>query len=511
MKTLAEMWQMNLRRNPRSIAAVFGDEKLSYETLLDRSARLASSLARLGVRHGDRVSFLSRNRLEWYAYYAAAELFGFIAATVNFRLAPPEMGYILADSDPHVLIFENVYSDAIGSIRVQLPGIAHYVCLDKERPDWALYYGDLIASGDGDGIEVTPAPDDIVRIMYTSGTTGLPKGVARSQYADLYDAQAVYTNAGMRPLGSCLMSMPLFHLGGQTTSSAMHWGGGTIHLHTAFDPLEVLRTIEREKIEQTLMAPVMLQQVLDVPGVEKFDVSSLKAVNYSAAPMSVGVLKRALQIFGPIFINVYAQTETGQGTVMHAREHCVDGSEIDIQRLNSVGRENQFSAVRIVDDEGKDCPPGQPGEILVKSQATMSFYWNNSPATANTKRDEWVHTGDIGKFDEDRFVYLVDRKKDVIISGGENIYSREVENTLLTCPGVKDVAVIGIPHEKWGETVKAIVVRDNPALTEAAILAHCDGRLARFKHPKAIAFIDELPRLPSGKVHKVTLRQTHGA
>ena len=507
MKTMAEMWDLHRRRSPHALAAVSDDRRLTYDELTDRAARLASAFARLGVGHQDRVAMMAMNRLEWFDFYCAAERFGFIAATVNFRLAAPEVAFILSDSDPTIFVFEGQYADLVGAIRDQLPGIRHFVCLDEPRPDWALSYQGLIASGDPAGTEIVPHPEDIVRLLYTSGTTGRPKGVARSQYADLLTAQGAYTNMAFRPLSSCLLSMPMFHLGAQVIEAAMHWGGGAVHLHRSFDPAATLATIARERIEMTLMVPAMLQQVLDLEDVAQYDVSSLYCITYSAAPMPVTLLRRALDVFGPIFVNVYGQTECGQGTAFYAREHRPDGDARDLQRLGSIGREHQFTAIRIVDDQGRDCAIDQPGEIIIKTDTAMSGYWRNPEATAETVKDGWVHTGDIGKIDEDRYIYLVDRKKDVIISGGENIYCREIEEALMAHPSVREVAVIGVPDSKWGEAVKAIVVAvAGTSPTEAELIDHCKGRIARYKHPRSVAFMDDLPRLASGKVHKVTLR-----
>jgi len=511
MKTLGESWRLSRRRIPDATAVVFGEHRLSFRALTDRASRLAGALARLGVGHQDRVSLMATNRLEWFEFYAAAEMYGFVASTVNFRLAAPEVAFIVQDCDPKVFLFERQYADLVASVRGSLAHVRHFVCLDAGGPEWALDYGELLSSGDPSGTEVVPGPDDIVRLLYTSGTTGRPKGVARSQYADLIAAQAAYTNMAFKPLSSCLISMPMFHLGGQVIAAAMHWGGGAVHLHPSFDAAETLRTIARERIEMTLMVPAMVQQVLDLDDVMQHDVSSLSCICYSAAPMPVTLLRRALDVFGPILVNVYAQTESGQGTALYARLHRPDGDETDIRRLSSVGCENQFVSLRIVDDRGRDCATGEPGEILIRSEAAMTCYWNNPEATAQTLRDGWVHTGDIGKFDEDRFLYLIDRKKDVIISGGENVYCREVEEAMMSHPAVREVAVIGVPHEKWGEAVRAIVILEAGAeAAEAALIAHCDGLIARYKQPKSVIFVAEMPRLPSGKVHKVTLRELYG-
>jgi acyl-CoA synthetase (AMP-forming)/AMP-acid ligase II len=510
MRTMRDMWLLNRRRFPRQVAAVYGDRRFTHDQAVERASKLASALHALGVQHQDRVSLLAMNTIEWFDYYIACEMYGFIASTVNFRLAPPEMAWIVKDGAPKVLIFEAQYAEAVASFRDQVSSVEHFICLGGPRPEWARDYDEFLASGDPAGPAIEPEPDDIVRLLYTSGTTGRPKGVARSQRADVFNAMATAVDMQFQPLSSELLMMPMFHLGAQVMASAIHYLSGTVHLHRNFDPAEILRTIERERIEATHLAPVMVQQVLAVPDIEKYDVSSLKRICYSAAPMPVTVLKRGLEIFGPVFVNLYGQTESGHGSVMYARQHKLDGSQRDIDLLSSVGMENQFVQLRVVDDDGKDCPPGVPGEILMKTPAVMSYYWNNSPATIETLRGGWLRTGDMGKFDDERYLYLVDRKKDMIISGGENIYCREVEEAIMAHAAVQDVAVIGVPDEKWGEAVKAIVIRKpGGTVEEAELIEHTTTLIARYKRPKSVAFVDELPRLPSGKVHKPTLREKY--
>jgi acyl-CoA synthetase (AMP-forming)/AMP-acid ligase II len=280
-------------------------------------------------------------------------------------------------------------------------------------------------------------------------------------------------------------------------------------MHRAFDPVNILETIERERITQLLLAPTMVQAVLDVPDNERYDLSSLRTLNYAAAPMPLTLLKRAMQRFGPILINGYGQTE-GAGTVLRKHYHRPQGSPQDLKRLGSIGQPTLDAQVRIVDDQENILRCGEVGEICLNSPQNMLGYWNDSAATLQTLRGGWLHTGDMGTMDEDGFVYLVDRKKDMIISGGENIYSREVEEALLTHPAIADAAVIGVPDSYWGEAVKGVVVlKPRSQLSAAELIAHCKTLIAGYKCPKSIEFVDSLPRLPSGKLHKVSLRETY--
>ena len=301
--------------------------------------------------------------------------------------------------------------------------------------------------------------------------------------------------------------MPLFHCGARTQGFALTFRGGTIVLHRSFDALEVVRTIERERITQVHLAPTLVQQVLELPGLERYDLRSLKTINYAAAPMPVSVLRRALARFGPIMINGFGQTE-GAGVTLRKHYHRPEGDARDLRRLGSVGQPNIDTQLRIVDEQDREVPTGTIGEICLKSPQNMVAYWNNSAATVETLRGGWLHMGDMGYVDADGFTYLVDRKKDMIISGGENVYSREVEEALMAHAAVADVAVIGVPDTRWGEAVKAIVVlKAGCSASPEELILHCRTLVAGYKCPKSVAFLEVLPRLPSGKVSKLSLRQ----
>jgi len=300
---------------------------------------------------------------------------------------------------------------------------------------------------------------------------------------------------------------PLFHMGARSLSSGAHWRGGAVVLHRGFDAEEVIRTIERERITAVHLVPTMVQALLDAPNFGRHDLSSLKMLMYAAAPMPVPLLKRAMEAFGPILFNGYGQTEINLLTLLHPHQHCLAGAPEQVRRLASVGQPHPQSAIRIVADDGAACAPGVPGEVLARSATAMSGYWNNSSATIDTLRDGWIRTGDMGYLDAEGYLFLVDRKKDMIISGGENIYCREVEDAVAQHPAVADAAVIGVADPYWGEAVKAVVVRKPGAsLTAEQLIAHCKGLIASYKCPKSVAFLDELPRLVTGKVNKVALR-----
>jgi acyl-CoA synthetase (AMP-forming)/AMP-acid ligase II len=515
MKTLADMWERNARFDPDHTGLVFEDTRRSHRELLLRGRKLASALHKLGVRRQDRVGMLAMNNAEWFDYYAACHTAGFVAGTINFRLAPPEIEWILKDGAHKALIFEAQYTDAVDAIRGQLPETEHYICISPPpatTPTWAKSYDEVFASGDEAGAPFRPSPQDIAELIYTSGTTGRPKGVARPHSAEVAMARSLSGGVGMTPTGRILLMMPMFHIGALSESLGQLVAGGTVVLQRAFVPAEVLAAIEREKITMTHMAPTMVQQVLDLPEIKTRDLSSLQILCYAAAPMPVSVLRKGIELLGPIFMDQYGSTEMGPGTVLHLHRHVLDGPEAKVKRLASVGQPFPDVELRVLDEQDRDCPPNVTGELCARGDGVMAYYWNNSNATKEAMFDGWHRSGDMGYLDEQGFLYLVDRKKDMIISGGENIYCREVEEALMEHGGLVDVAVIGVPDEKWGESVKAIAIRKPGAtVSEDELIAFCTTRIARYKRPKSVDFVAELPRLPSGKIRKNVLREQYRA
>jgi len=302
-----------------------------------------------------------------------------------------------------------------------------------------------------------------------------------------------------------LLIMPLYHIGAKNIQLSQHFVGGAVHLRPSFRPADALSVIARDRITVGHMAPTMIQMLLDDPDFSRHDLSSLRMILYSAAPMSMPLLRRGLDEIGPVFAQIYGQTEA-LGTILPIERHKPDGDADDLRRLRSVGHPYAGVRMRCVDDAGRPVAPGKSGEICVQGESMMRGYWNNAAATIEALRGGWLHTGDIGMIDEQGYVHLLDRKKDVVISGGENIYSREVEAAVAEHPDVTDVAVIGLPDDHWGEVVAAIVIASNPALDAAAVQAHCRTLIAGYKTPRHVFFVDDLPRLPSGKVNKLDLR-----
>ncbi|HLI27136.1 MAG TPA: long-chain fatty acid--CoA ligase [Chloroflexota bacterium] len=504
---VGDIVERNARLSPHQPAVVCGTRRLTHAALAERARRLANALHARGLRRGDRVAVLAQNCPEYLEAYAASELSGFITVTVNYRLAPPEVAFILQDSQPAALLFEAPYAALVAQVRPSLAAQLHYVSIG-EAIAWAEEYEALLASAATGPLAERPGGEDTVYLMYTSGTTGTPKGVCLSQRAMAHMALVTSLESDVVPTDRVLLTMPLYHIGAKCTQLAYHLRGCMVVLHRTFDPRAVLETIATERITATLLAPTMLRALLDLPDFDRYDRSSLRSVFYSAAPMPVDLLRRGIAAFGPIFMQLYGMTEIGAiGTGLHKHQHVLDGDPIAVRRLASAGQPLVTCEVRVVRDDGTDCAPGEPGEVLVRSPAVMQGYWNNPAATAEVLHDGWLHTGDIGTLDAEHYLFIVDRKKDMIVSGGENIYPREVETALETHPAVREAAVIGVPDEYWGEAVKAFVVlAPGASVTEAELIEHTRRQIASYKKPRSIEFVSDLPRLPNGKVRKSMLR-----
>ena len=503
-EVLGDVFERNAHYYPGRPAVVFEGRRTTYGEFAGRVRRVANALVAGGLQRQARFAILAQNCPEYFEAVGAAELAGFIAVTLNWRLAVPELVQIVTDCTPTVLIFEAQFAAQAQALRQH--GIQRLIVIG-DGPDWAERYEDLVATAPETRPVPRPEPGDGVYLIYTSGTTGRPKGVLLSHRAILSSGLVLSRELGMRPTDRMLIVMPLFHIGGKINQIANMMTGSTIYLHRAFDADAMLACIERDRITTAHFAPAMVRTLLDHPGLAGFRKDSLHAIQYASAPMSVALLREAMAAFGPIFTQVYGMTECVVGTVLHAHDHLPDGTPAQARRLASAGQPFFDHAVRVVRPDGSECEPEEIGDILIKGASVMNGYWNNSTATVEAVRDGWMHTGDVGFFDSEAFLFIVDRKKDMIVSGGENIYSREVEEALLTHPAVLAAAVVGVPDARWGESVKAcVVLRPAMAASEAELIEHCRAQIASYKKPRSVDFLEELPRLFNGKVDKKLLR-----
>jgi len=499
--TLGDIVTDNAVRFPDVVAYRHGERATTHAQLRDRAVRLVSAMAAAGVQRQDRIAVLSRNSIEFGELNAAAQLSGIIMATINFRLSPPEMADALHRVAPSIVFCAEEFVPAIAD---SVTGPTLVTIGGKDRPG-IIGYQRFVEGGRGGEPEFVARPDDIAYLLFTSGTTGASKCCILGQREM---REVAFTMNNEMRCGSAdrgLINMPMFHFGALGIIGGLHARGGTVVLQQQFDAADAVRLVAEERITVLHLAPVMLRALLDQVG-DRSAVESVRTVAYSAAPMTAAVLRRALTVLPDAgFLNLYGQTEVIVSGL--PREfHFLDEPSA-AERLNSVGFPFPGSRVCIVDDDGGVVPAGQAGEIVVRSDSMFRGYWQDAMATQATLRDGWCRTGDIGRLDEQGLLYLMDRKKDVIISGGENIYSPEVEDAVCAVDGVAACAVVGVPDDRWGEAVCAVVVpRSGASPTLDAVQQGVRQRLARYKVPRRLVLVADLPVLASGKVDKKRLR-----
>jgi len=514
MYPLAHVLERAAALYPERDALIDGALRLSYRGLADRVHRLAGALLSLGLGRGDRVAILDWNSHRYLeAYYACAHA-GLAFLPVNSRLVPRELRYVLQDSDARALLFSQPFLPLYEELVAGTSGISHTIGLGLAQcPAKVLDYEALLAESRPLTLAQPAELDEIAQIYYTSGTTGEPKGVClthRNMYAGGMDG--VIALALTRE-DSWLHSGPLFHL----ASSFAVWSAPTVgatQLVIQFEPKRTIELIARERVTMTSLPGAILAMVADMPETRGSDIKSLRHIIYGGAPTPMGVLRKAAAALPPALTHAYGITETaGFVTSLPPRDHVFDGSERQLRRTASAGQATPFIDVRVIDDDGRDLPVGEVGEVVCGGPKIMAGYWRKPEATAAALRNGWYHTGDMGVLDEQRYLTLVDRKKDMIISGGENVYSIEVESVISMHPDVAEVAVIGIPDERWGEAVAAIVVaRAGKAPTAEDVLNFCRGKIAGYKIPKSVEFrTDALPKTGPGKIAKRVLRDPYWA
>ena len=494
-------------------AVWFEGRTITHRVLADRIRCLVNALTARGNPRQERIAVLSRNCPEYLEVYGAAGLGGYIGLGLNYRLSFDEQAAILQDAAPAILIFEGEYLDRVQALRAVLPAETLFICFDRapRADDWFISYESLLSEAAPQPLAMRAQADDTFLLIYTSGTTGVPKGVMLGNEAQLEQARTQALSHCASQTDRMLIVMPFYHIGGPTELFTYLVTGATIVLHRVFDATAILQSIAQQRVTSAHLAPTMITMMLDVQEKDPHDVSSLHTVCYASAPMSVALSLRARQVFGPIFMQIYGMTEAGLGTTLLKHQHVLDGDKGQSARLASAGQPYLGTDLRILDDDGQACAQGVVGEVCLRSVSVMQGYWRKPEATAQALRDGLLHTGDMGFLDEEGYLFIVDRKKDMIISGGENIYSREVEEALLMHPAVAEAAVIGIPDAKWGESVLAVVVlRPGAAADDAALDRHCRERIAGYKRPRSYQFLDALPRVPStNKVDKRALRTPH--
>jgi acyl-CoA synthetase (AMP-forming)/AMP-acid ligase II len=486
-------------------ALLFEGRQFTFAEQAARMFRLANALLRNGLKKQERVAVLARNCSEYIEIFGACEIAGFVAINLNVRLSDAELATICRDSQPSAMICSKDFLAQARALAAQLSCIRIRIAIGSEDAD-TLSYEHLVSESSADEPAATAGPGDIAYLMYTSGTTGGPKGVMISHAAMVEATRMLSHEGGTSPTDKALIVMPLFHLGGKIEQMNFNLMGAEVVLKAAFDTEDILDTIEKERVTAAHFAPAMIQRLLDVLEAKPYDVSTLRCVHYASAPMPGPLLRRAIDRMGPVFVQVYGMTECLIGTILKSHQYLRSSPEGE-RRLRSAGQPLLGNEVKIVREDGTACDTGEIGEILFRSPTIMSGYWNKPELTAEVVRDGWIHTQDLGFVDGSNFVYVVDRKKDMIISGGENIYSWEVEEALRAHPDVADVAVIAVPDEVWGESVKACVqMRPGRSVSEAELIDYARSKIASYKKPRSIDFVQSLPRLFNGKIDKKALR-----
>ncbi|WP_034271457.1 acyl-CoA synthetase [Haloechinothrix halophila] len=488
------------RKTPDTVAVISGDDRWTYAQQYQRATRLAHALRQLGVRRGDRVAMLAPNHPVFLETLFASGMLGAVFVPLNTRLAAPELAHCLTDSGSGVLIYAPEYAAVVTETGYS----GRRVAVANAGAD-ALDIEELIASQVSEPLDEPVSLDDACMIMYTSGTTGKPKGAVLTHGNITWNSLNVVIDVDLAGDEVTLVVAPLFHTAGlNMTCLPTLLKGGTVILEPTFDPDRVLELIEHRRVTYLFGVPAMYDAIAASPRWPEADLSSLRQLTCGGAPVPPATIRTYLER-GLAFSQGYGMTETSPGALYLTR----DMSET---KAGSAGVPHFFTDVRLVDPDGIDVGQGEKGEILVSGPTVMAGYWNLPDETARSYHDgEWFRTGDVGVTDEDGFVSIVDRVKDVIISGGENIYPAEVESVLLEHPAVTECAVVGIPDEKWGEVGRAVVaVTTDAEVSETDLLEFLSTTLARYKVPKSVAIVDELPRNAAGKVLRKTVRARYG-
>ncbi|MBS0446015.1 MAG: long-chain fatty acid--CoA ligase [Proteobacteria bacterium] len=500
-----------VQQTPDRIAVRFGERQRTFREFAGRVARLAGALQGLGMRDGDRIAMLSLNSDRYLEYQMAVPWGGGVLNPCNTRWSTAEILYSLEDSGSTILLVDETHRPLAEKLRRESSTLRELIyCGDGAAPDGMHGYEALLSRAEP-AADAGRYGDDLAGIFYTGGTTGFPKGVMLSHANLCSSGLALLAEGAAVRDGTYLHAAPMFHLA-DIGLAMPHWLAGNTHaIVPAFAPEAVLEALERDRVTHTLLVPTMIQMLVDHPAIKQpRDLGALKTIIYGASPIAEAVLERAMAALPDVgFMQGYGMTELSPlASILSPWHHTPQGRQLG--KLRSAGRASFNCEIRIVDADDRELPRGSVGEVIVRGPNVMQGYWNKPEQTAATLRNGWMHTGDGGRMDDDGYVYIVDRMKDMIISGGENVYSAEVENAIAQHPAVAASAVIGIPSAQWGESVHAVVVR-KPGSDAAAdeLIAHCKALIAGYKCPRSVEFRDALPLSGAGKILKTELRKPH--
>jgi len=504
---LTQGLRRSMQQTPHAIASIYKGRRRTFAELGDRVARMAGLLRNLGLKPGDRVGMLALNS-DWYVeFYLGVYWAGGVVNPINTRWSPAEIAYSLEDCQTDILIVDGNSLNMLADLRSRYPGLRKVLYIgDEPAPQGLLDYEALLAQSTvvEDALR---GGNDLAGIFYTGGTTGVPKGVMLS-HSNLYtNAMSMLADRVISPGCVGLHAAPMFHLADGAFMNAMFAGGGTHVMVPRFEPIAVFEAIQDEGVTESLLVPTMIQMLVDHPAVGKYRLEHFHNMVYGASPINDALLDRAMKVLPSAgFTQMYGMTELSPvATILLQEMHREVGRAKGQHRSN--GKATVSCEVRVVDPQGNEVPRGEVGEVVVRGPGVMLGYWNKPEVTAATVRDGWMHTGDGGRMDEDGYLYVVDRLKDMIITGGENVYSVEVERAISLHPAVAVCAVIGVPDPQWGELVHALIVKKPGANLEAQeVIDHCKAHIANYKCPRRISFVDEMPMSGAGKILKRQLR-----
>lgn len=506
MKVLADIVRIHAQNRPDAPAMIYGEETISYGQLDQRANQIANGLISAGLTPQTRIAHLDKNAASYYELAFGTAKSNTVLVSVNWRLAPREIAFVINDALAEILFVSSDYFELIEGIQSELKTVKTIIALDGEHTKWESYaaWRDRQESADP---QLPITPDDVAVQLYTSGTTGHPKGVQLTNNNLMTGLRGGEDYCPMTAEDVNMVCMPFFHIAGSAWGNIGFYFGIKNIIVREINPPKILELIEEHRVTTTLFVPAVILFLLQTPTIKTTDLSTMRLIVYGASPIPLDVLRGGIKTFACDFVQVYGLTETtGTITALPAADHTSGNEEL----LRSCGKPLSSVKIRIVDMEGNDLPAGKVGEVLCRSDLVMKGYWNLPDATKNAIQDGWFHSGDAGYLDEEGYLYIHDRIKDMIISGAENIYPAEVESALFEHPAVADAAVIGIPDAKWGESVKAIIVTKPEAdVTAEELITFARERIASFKVPKTIDFVDMLPRNPSGKILKRELRKPY--
>ena len=495
---------------PENLALVHGAKKLTYAQFNARVNRLANALYTLGIQQGDNVAVLQYNYPETLESIFACFKAGCGAVPINFRLHPKEFAFIIDHSEAKAVILSSEFNESIIGIRDRIPNAGYLITLSGAQGE-ILDYEKLLSMETDQFRDADVLPDDLAWLFYTSGTTGMPKGAMLTHRNLIAMAMNFYADIcpGFGPDDVILHAAPLSHGSGIYALPNIGKAATNVILASkSFDPDLIFKTIQEYRVTNMFAAPTMIKLMVESPAVDEYDHSSLRALNYGGAPMLVEDMKEAMAKLGPCLVQLFGQGESPM-TITHLphRDHLLNGNPEQMKRLSSAGFPRTDVEVKIFDSDDKELSPGETGEIVTRSDLVMKGYWRNPEATAETMKNGWLYTGDMGYMDKKGYLFIMDRSKDMIISGGENIYPREIEEVLVRHKAVREVAVIGVPDPQWGEAIKAVVALfPGRSATEEELIYFCKNNIASYKKPKSVDFVDELPKNNYGKILKRDLR-----